>query len=62
MNTNLNETAKKKLSHSLEDMLANCSFNDQQCSANDFTWYFDPYYGNYWMFEIKYFLVVVVVC
>ena len=51
MNTNLNETEKKKLSHSLEDMLGDCSFNDQPCSADDFTWYFDPYYGNCWMFN-----------
>ena len=46
-----NETEKKKLSHSLEDLLAVCDFNNQQCSADDFTWYFDKTYGKCYKFN-----------
>ncbi len=49
----LNETAKRRLSHSLEDMMPTCSFNMQQCLlAKDFSWYFDPFYGNCWIFNL----------
>jgi hypothetical protein len=47
----LNETEKRKLSHPLEDLIQNCYFNAQPCSASDFAWYFDPFYGNCWMFN-----------
>ena len=36
----LNETEKRKLSHSLDDIMPDCYFNIQRCSANDFKWYF----------------------
>ena len=42
---------RKKLSHSLEDILLNCSFNDQPCGSHDFTYKFDPYYGNCFEFN-----------
>jgi hypothetical protein len=47
----LNETEKKKLSHSLQDMMPSCYFNQKECLVNDFDWYFDPYYGNCWTFN-----------
>jgi hypothetical protein len=49
----LNETEKRKLSHSLNDLMPSCSFNMQKCSLDndDFAWYFDPFYGNCWMFN-----------
>ena len=47
----LNETEKRKLSRPLEDILASCSFNQQTCSFNDFSWYFDPWLGNCWQFN-----------
>jgi hypothetical protein len=47
----LNKTEKKKLSHSLEDMMFTCYFNQQKCTVKDFNWYFDPYYGNCWIFN-----------
>jgi hypothetical protein len=47
----LNETEKRKLSRPLEDLIQNCYFNAQPCSASDFAWYFDPFYGNCWMFN-----------
>ena len=39
----LNETEKRKLSHSLDDMMSTCLFNQQPCAVDDFTWYFDPW-------------------
>jgi hypothetical protein len=47
----LNETEKKKLSHTLKDFLFTCYFNAQSCDVNDFTWYFDPHSGNCWIFN-----------
>ncbi len=32
----LNETEKRKLSHSLEETMFSCTFNAQPCDANDF--------------------------
>jgi len=47
----LNETGKRKLSHPLEDIMSLCLFNTQNCSVDDFVWYFDPIYGNCWIFN-----------
>jgi acid-sensing ion channel 2 len=47
----LNETEKRKLSHPLEETMYSCSFNTQPCHANDFIWYFEPYFGNCWIFN-----------
>jgi hypothetical protein len=47
----LNETEKRKLSHPLEDILISCYFNTQSCDVNDFTWYFDPHFGNCWIYN-----------
>ena len=47
----LNETEKRKLSHSLENLVHNCYFNAQPCSKSDFKWHFDPFYGNCWQFN-----------
>ena len=47
----LNETEKMKLSHPLEEILDGCSFNSQPCTADDFSWHFDPWYGNCWIFN-----------
>jgi hypothetical protein len=48
---NLNHTEKRKLTHPLEDLMQNCSFKNIPCAASDFTWYFDSFYGNCWMFN-----------
>jgi hypothetical protein len=50
MNT-LAEIDKKKLSHPLEDLIHNCYFNVNPCSANEFAWTFDSFYGNCWTFN-----------
>jgi acid-sensing ion channel 2 len=47
----LNETEKRKLSHSLEETMYSCTFNAQRCDANDFVWHFDSNFGNCWMFN-----------
>ena len=51
MNT-LNDSEKKLLSHALEDTILLCSFNGKSCSVqDDFSWFFDPYFGNCWQFN-----------
>lgn len=35
----------------IEDMLLDCNFNLQPCTADDFSWYFDPLYGNCYTFN-----------
>ena len=49
----LNESEKRKLSHSLENVMQKCLFNFKKCSMNDFKWIFDPWYGNCWQFNAK---------
>ena len=45
-NANFDDESKKQLTHNFEDILIACQFNYQPCSAKDFVWSFDPYYGN----------------
>ena len=47
----LNEIEKRKLSRPLEDILLICEFAGRSCSAKNFSWYFDPWYGNCWQFN-----------
>ena len=47
----LNESEKRKLSHSFENVMQKCLFNFKKCSMNDFEWIFDPWYGNCWQFN-----------
>jgi len=42
---------KKKLGHSIEDIILACKFNNQVCSAQDFEWKFDRLYGNCLVFN-----------
>ena len=50
--TSLDEHEKRKLSHSLQDLIPTCSFSNYRCNLNeDFVWHFDPWYGNCWMFN-----------
>ena len=42
---------RKKLGHSLEDILYRCSFNNEPCGVEDFAWKFDRYYGNCYVFN-----------
>jgi len=36
----LNDSMKKKLGHSLDNILISCMFNMEKCSKNDFEWNF----------------------
>jgi hypothetical protein len=42
---------RKKLGHRLKDILHNCKFNTIPCDFDDFTWEFDPVYGNCYKFN-----------
>jgi hypothetical protein len=42
---------RKKLVHSFEDVLIDCSFNGQLCTSFDFIWKWDPVYGNCYVFN-----------
>lgn len=35
----------------LEDMLLDCNYNLKQCTVDDFSWFFDPLYGNCYSFN-----------
>jgi hypothetical protein len=46
-----NDTFKKAISHSFDDVLIGCKFNYQQCYSSDFKWEFDQTYGNCYSFN-----------
>ena len=48
---NLPDESKKKLVHSLDDILITCNFNYEQCTSADFVWKFDPVFGNCYSFN-----------
>ena len=41
----------QRLGHSFKDLLINCYFKNNPCSYKDFTWVFDPFYGNCFEFN-----------
>ena len=45
------DVEKKKLGHDIEDILIECSFNNNICSTDDFVWHFDKFYGNCFIFN-----------
>jgi hypothetical protein len=42
---------RKKLGHRLKDILYDCKFNSMPCYVEDFSWEFDPIYGNCFSFN-----------
>ena len=44
---------RKRLGHTIQDILIDCSFNSVTCTASDFTWSFDPVLGNCYSFNTK---------
>ena len=42
---------RKLLGHSFDDILYKCTFNNVPCSADDFIWKFDRFYGNCFVFN-----------
>ena len=43
--------AKPTFGLQLSDMLLDCNYNLEPCTADDFTWYYDPFYGNCYTFN-----------
>ena len=41
----------KSLGLTIKEMLISCTFNSIECSANDFIWFYDTYYGNCFIFN-----------
>ena len=42
---------RKKIGHRLEDLLISCKFNGNACTFEDFSWKFDRYFGNCFIFN-----------
>lgn len=51
---NFSDQNRKKLGFRLKDILHNCKFNTAACDLNEFTWEFDPIYGNCYKFNSGY--------
>ncbi len=47
----LNSTKQRYLGYEMSDMLFSCGFNWQTCTANDFSYFFDTFYGNCFTFN-----------
>jgi hypothetical protein len=48
---NFTDDKLRRLGHNFEDLLINCYFKNNPCSHKDFTWTFDPFYGNCYEFN-----------
>lgn len=48
---NRTDEFRKNLGYDIKDMLLSCSYNSKYCTADDFQWYFDPFYGNCFKFN-----------
>ena len=42
---------KKKLGHNLDDILLDCFYNGSPCNSSEFTWMYDLWYGNCFVFN-----------
>ena len=51
LSRNFTDEERKKLGHSLDDIMFNCWFNGQPCGPRDFTWKFDRFTGNCFVFN-----------
>jgi hypothetical protein len=49
--SNLSDLAKKSLSKDIKDSLLRCGFNVDQCTSDDFSWFYDLVYGNCYSFN-----------
>jgi hypothetical protein len=48
---NMTDLFKKSLGHDLMDSMLLCSFNLNECTSADFSWYYDSLYGNCYSFN-----------
>ena len=46
-----NSSSQRYLGYEISDMLFSCTFNWIFCSANDFSYFYDPFYGNCFTFN-----------
>lgn len=51
LNPAFNDSFRRSLSPDITDMLFSCTFNLGECLANEFTWFFDNYFGNCFTFN-----------
>ena len=51
LSRNFTDERRKELGHTLDEILIMCEFNGQACSSSDFTWKFDRYLGNCFVFN-----------
>jgi hypothetical protein len=47
----ISDNFRKSLGLTIKEMLISCTFNSIECSANDFIWFYDTYYGNCFIFN-----------
>ena len=65
LNPEYNDSFRKSLAPDISDMLFSCNFNFQECTANDFTWFFDSYFGNCFTFNsgIQFIVpIIILIC
>ena len=48
---NMTDFSKKSLGHDIMDSMLLCSFNLNECTSADFSWYYDSLYGNCYSFN-----------
>ena len=46
-----NDSYKRSLGYSIEEMLITCLYNNKQCAPRDFNWYYSYNYGNCFSFN-----------
>ena len=47
----LSDAFRQSLGLTMRDMLLSCTFNDAECTAENFDWLYDSYYGNCFQFN-----------
>ena len=50
-NSKLTDSFRQSLGLSMKDMLISCTLNSVECTADNFVWLFDTYYGNCFQFN-----------
>lgn len=51
LDPNLTDDFRKRFGYEMKDMLLSCVYNLNNCSADDFYWYFDMQFGNCYIFN-----------
>lgn len=48
---NLSDSQRRSFGYELKDMLLSCTYNLNRCTADDFDWFYDVFYGNCYKFN-----------